>query len=72
MPVASMDWSRSLENYTQLELLESSFHTEIILFVVLTIKKKQKKKMDQHMLISNLVSEATACVKLAESMSNAK
>ena len=53
-----MEWSRSLETYTEPEALKSSFHPEIILSVVLIIKKKQKNKMYQHMLISYLISKA--------------
>lgn len=53
-----MEQSRSPETYTQLEPLKSSFYPEIILFVVLIIKKKWKTKVYQHMLISNLISKA--------------
>lgn len=53
-----MEQSRSLETYTQSEALKSSFHPEVILFIVLIINKKQKTKMYQHMVISNLISKA--------------
>lgn len=38
MPVASVERARSLETYTQPEPLKSTFHPEIILFVVLIVK----------------------------------